>query len=231
MHSYLAWSIRTVERGREIISERRMLEFHVISSTKVPYKAWIEIFSEIWPYVTAMHIRDRERTRMEIERFIGSLTQNHVPLSKIGLNRQVSLTHKYAVGTHQIGMEELNQIKLERQHSNRNSPLRLGVSVHSLQEAKQAEFQGAGFLIYGHIYDSSSKPGAAPRGIDSLRKICYEVSVPVIAIGGVQPENVGELIEAGASGIAIISGVINSEDPLAAMFAYRKELLRYGTIK
>lgn len=208
------------------------LELHVISPSSSS-AAWIPIFSTIWPYTTAVHIRDKHRTEKELEQFINTLILQQIPMSKIGLNRQVDLVFKYDPAILQIGMKELHQIEsLKSSMTSRGiTKTRIGVSVHSLQEAKQAEHLGADYLMYGHIYPSSSKPGAAPRGVASLQKICSEVRIPVIAIGGIKPTDMDELINAGASGIAVISGVMNAADPLGAVQEYQHALCRYGPIK
>ncbi len=61
----------------------------------------------------------------------------------------------------------------------------IGSSVHSVDEAFMAVKMGAGCLVAGHIYASSCKPGAAPRGLNFLREVCTVVNVPVYAIGGI----------------------------------------------
>lgn len=208
-------------------------ELHVISSQSPSSADWIQIFSKIWPYATAVHIRDKKCTVKEIEQFIDILALNQIPMSRLGLNRQAELVCKYGAAILQIGVKELHQIQyLKNSMTNRGmSKTRIGVSVHSLQEAQQAEHQGADFLVYGHVYPSSSKPGAAPRGIASLRQVCTEVHVPVIAIGGIKPTHIYEIVNAGASGIAVISGVMNAADPLGAVLEYHNALCRYRQVK
>ncbi|MEK5057584.1 thiamine phosphate synthase [Paenibacillus shunpengii] len=208
------------------------LELHVISPSSSP-SDWIPIFSTLWPYTTAVHIRDKISNVKEIEQFINTLILHHIPVSKIGLNRQEDLVYEYEPAILQIGMKELYQIESLKSSMTRRgiTKTRIGVSVHSLQEAKQAEHLGADFLLYGHIYPSSSKPGAAPRGVVSLQRVCMEVHIPVIAIGGIKPTDIDELVNAGASGIAVISGVMNAADPLGAVQEYHQALCRYGPIK
>lgn len=93
----------------------------------------------------------------------------------------------------------------------------LGVSPETLTEARQAERDGADYLGVGDVYGTPSKPDAGtPIGIEGLTEVITAVSIPVIAIGGITPDNVGPVIEAGAAGVAVISAIVGAPDPEAA---------------
>lgn len=93
----------------------------------------------------------------------------------------------------------------------------LGVSVGSVAEALEAERGGADYIAVSPVFPTSSKDNAGPGcGLDCLRKIRRAVSIPVIAIGGINRTNVRGVIEAGADGIAVISAVVSSPDIAAA---------------
>jgi thiazole tautomerase (transcriptional regulator TenI) len=79
-------------------------------------------------------------------------------------------------------------------------------------------------LIYGHVFESSSKPGQRPRGLFALQEITAYVSIPVIAIGGITPSNVKDVLSSGASGVAVLSGVFGAIDPVKAAWDYQKEM-------
>ncbi|MGH3085724.1 MAG: thiamine phosphate synthase [Rubrobacteraceae bacterium] len=89
----------------------------------------------------------------------------------------------------------------------------LGVSVHSLEEAKSAAEAGVDYVTFGHVYPTSSKPGMAPRGVRELARIVAALDVPVLAIGGIEASNVGEVLATGASGVAVISTILAAKDP------------------
>ena len=83
------------------------------------------------------------------------------------------------------------------------SPFLIGRSVHALDEAVQTT--GADYLIAGTVFRSDSKPGGGPLlGLAGLKAIADAVSVPVLAIGGVTVDRIGEIAVAGASGVAAI---------------------------
>ncbi len=93
----------------------------------------------------------------------------------------------------------------------------IGVSVSNVEEACQAEREGADYVALSPTFSTGSKRDAGPgHGLDMLREIKRNVSVPVIAIGGIDRHNVREVIAAGADGIAIISAVVGVPDITAA---------------
>ncbi|MEA3407731.1 MAG: thiamine phosphate synthase [Chloroflexota bacterium] len=92
----------------------------------------------------------------------------------------------------------------------------LGVSAGTVEEARQAERDGASYLGVGDVYGTPSKQDAGvPIGVEGLREIAEAVSIPVIGIGGINANNAAAVIEAGAAGVAVISTVVGSQDPQA----------------
>jgi thiamine-phosphate pyrophosphorylase len=99
----------------------------------------------------------------------------------------------------------------------------IGVTASSLKEALQAEQDGADYIGFGHIYPTHSKlKESSPLGLDILQKTAALVSLPILAIGGINQENAASVISCGASGIAVISAVSRANDPAWAAH----ELLR-----
>jgi thiamine-phosphate pyrophosphorylase len=81
----------------------------------------------------------------------------------------------------------------------------VGVSCHSLESAKAAQSDGADYIFFGPVFATPSKAAfGVPQGLDRLAKVCEEVSIPVLAIGGISVENAQSCLRAGASGIAAI---------------------------
>jgi thiamine-phosphate pyrophosphorylase len=102
----------------------------------------------------------------------------------------------------------------------REAGVPLGISVAKRREAAVAEFAGATYLGAGPIWATPSKPDAGePIGLDGLRDICLSVSIPVVAIGGIDASNAGECIRAGATGVAVIRAVAEIEALRAAVEA------------
>lgn len=101
-------------------------------------------------------------------------------------------------------------------HAARNisgNRLLIGVSTHNINEAMQAEKDGADFITLGPIYQTPSKlKYGKPIGIDTLREVKSKVSIPVLAIGGIKLNNVEEVMSAGADGVALITAILTSEN-------------------
>ena len=81
----------------------------------------------------------------------------------------------------------------------------IGVSVHSVEEAKEAEKLGASYLTAGHVFATECKKGLLPRGLEFLEEICDSVAIPVYAIGGIHPGNLRQIEESKAAGACMMS--------------------------
>lgn len=111
-----------------------------------------------------------------------------------------------AAGVH-LGRESLSARDVVGWCRSGNAPVDflIGVSCHSLEDAREAESAGASYIFFGPVFDTPSKRGMGePQGVARLAEICRGVAIPVVAIGGIMEENAGECIRAGAAGIAAI---------------------------
>ena len=89
----------------------------------------------------------------------------------------------------------------------------IGCSVHSLDAAKKRESEGADFLTYSPIYPTASKPGYGPAvGTAGLAAVVEDVNLPVFALGGMTPARVPACLDAGAFGVAVMSGVMSPKN-------------------
>jgi thiamine-phosphate pyrophosphorylase len=89
----------------------------------------------------------------------------------------------------------------------------IGVSTHSIDEALDAEKDGADFVTLGPVYKTPSKlKFGDPIGIEVLKEVKSRISIPVLAIGGIKQDKVKEVMNAGADGIALISAILESEN-------------------
>jgi thiazole tautomerase (transcriptional regulator TenI) len=88
-----------------------------------------------------------------------------------------------------------------------SADLPIGASVHSAADAAVAEQEGANWVVVGHIYATPSHEGIAGRGAALVAEVAHHTALPCIAIGGVRPSHIGTLRDAGAHGVAAISGI------------------------
>ncbi|MFQ5866547.1 MAG: thiamine phosphate synthase [bacterium] len=100
----------------------------------------------------------------------------------------------------------------------------IGVSTHSLKEAIKAEKEGADYISIGPIFHTSSKPDLKPIGLNSIRQVRKKVKIPFFAIGGIDQENVGEVIRAGAERVAVIHAVFSAKNVRKAATEMRRRI-------
>ena len=101
--------------------------------------------------------------------------------------------------------------------------LRIGASVHSEPAARDSAMFGADWCVAGHVFASGSHEGEPGRGAGFLADCARATDIPVIAIGGVTPARVREVFEAGARGVASISGIWDASNPGEAAARYLSE--------
>jgi len=92
----------------------------------------------------------------------------------------------------------------------------IGRSVHSVEGAVRAEAAGADVLVVGTMFPTGSHPGVDPAGLGLMRETSLRCSIPLIGIGGINPNNLAEVMTAGGSGIAVIRSILAAPDPQAA---------------
>ena len=112
------------------------------------------------------------------------------------------------LGWRSVGVEEVRRIE--------GNTLRVGVSCHSAEDVRGAGNAGADYAILGPVFFTPSKEGLVePLGLDALSEIAAGAKLPLIAIGGITPQNIHAVRKAGVSGVAVISAILDSDDPRA----------------
>jgi len=101
----------------------------------------------------------------------------------------------------------------------------VGASAHSLERAAAAGASGADFVLFGPVFPTPSKAKfGEPQGLDALSIVARDAGVPVIAIGGITPENAHLCLEKGAAGVGVVSAIMSARDVRAAVEAFRSSL-------
>ena len=172
--------------------------------------------------VQAVHIREKHRPARELFEWAIALAETLGP-DRIVVNDRIDVALAAGVGSVQLASHSLPPDAVRRQWPS----LRFGCSVHSEAEARRAAAAGADYVLFGHVYETASKPGLAPRGTAELARVVSAVAVPVLAIGGITPERVAEVLAAGCAGIAVMSGIWESPDPESAARRFREALDAY----
>ncbi len=154
---------------------------------------------------------DTYRKRKEARELLAICRQRQVPLI---INDDVELTAEIGADGIHLGQEDtrLNQARklLEEKTI-------IGISCYNRPElALAAQESGADYVAFGRFYPSATKPQAVPASLEMLREVRPHLKIPVVAIGGITPENGAEPLTAGADLLAVIQGVFSDKDPRAA---------------
>ncbi len=101
----------------------------------------------------------------------------------------------------------------------------VGASVGTVGEAVRAQHEGADYLGVGSVFSTPTKPDAGTAiGVEEFRRITRAVRIPVVGIGGITADNAGEVIRAGAAGVAVIAAVVGQRDITAAARRLRERI-------
>ena len=162
-----------------------------------------------------IQLRDKARTEkdmMSIALQIGEITRSSGIMFIINDRLDLALASG-ADGVH-LGHEDL-PVPFARRISPKG--FIIGASVRTVQDALIAESEGADYLALSPIFDTGTKSDAGPgKGLEKLKEIKSAVSIPVIAIGGIGKNNVRQVMDAGADGVAVISAIVGQKDIVKA---------------
>ena len=87
----------------------------------------------------------------------------------------------------------------------------IGISTHNITQAVEAEAGGADYIGFGPIFHTKTKDAGSPKGVDIIRTIQQNVSIPVVAIGGILLENVSDVLQTGADAVAVATAICEGD--------------------
>ena len=143
----------------------------------------------------------------EIQAVATLCQQYHIPLL---INDSIELALRVgATGVH-LGQGDAS-LKQARQQLGDTAII--GITCHAdIALARRAETEGADYVAFGRFFPSLTKPEAPPASIETLQQARQQLHIPIVAIGGITPDNGGSLIQAGADMLAVIHGVFGQDD-------------------
>lgn len=109
-------------------------------------------------------------------------------------------------GAH-VGQDD-DSIEIARQKVTRD--LLIGKSTHSLEQAREAQREGADYIGFGPIFVTPTKPDYLPIGLADIRRVYAEVSIPIFCIGGINIDNLQSVIDAGAKRVVMVSALLKA---------------------
>jgi len=133
--------------------------------------------------------------------------------SKLGLmfivNDRVDIALAVEADGVHLGQDDLPLFRAKQLAPN----LLFGVTAETPEQAREAEQHGADYLGTAAVFSTQTKVyKQPPLGLQGLKQICQATSLPVIAIGGIKPENARQVIEAGAAGVAAVSAIVSADN-------------------
>ncbi|MCK4910258.1 MAG: thiamine phosphate synthase [Thermodesulfovibrionales bacterium] len=159
--------------------------------------------------VRAIQLREKDLKTRDLLRVAYELRSLTLKAdARLFINDRVDIAIAIEADGVQLGQKSIPPYAVRRIASR----LIIGVSCHSMEEAMRAQSQGADFITLGPVYPTISKPGMKPLGMDTLETVARKLSIPVFGIGGITNENIKEVIDRGAFGGALISGIFGAKD-------------------
>ena len=138
------------------------------------------------------------------------------PDVRISVNTRIALAGPLGLGVH-VGRRGPTPETARRRLG---AGVLIGYSAHSAEAGGRAAAAAADYLFFSPVFETVSKPGRAGAGLDALAACCRAAPCPVFALGGVTPERVPHCLDAGAYGVAVLSGILAARDPAGAARRY-----------
>lgn len=123
-------------------------------------------------------------------------------------NYDLNLDEKYKIEGLHLSYEIFKSLNKNIREGLIKKYKRIGVSIHSLDEAKEVESLGATYVVAGHIFETDCKKGLEPRGLNFIKKLSSVLTIPIFAIGGIDEKNSQSVIDSGAFGVCMMSSLM-----------------------
>lgn len=206
--------------GRAALAER--LRLYVVTDERADTQRLLaDLAQAVAGGATAVQLRrkgDLGRSFVELGRAVKRLTQETGVLFFVNDRVDVAVLVD-ADGVH-VGQDDI-----ACRDARRLLPEKLiGVSAATLAEAHEAQSAGADYVGVGAVFPTRTKTDADASGLRGLREIAEAISIPVIAIGGIDAGNTASVMAAGADGVAVVSAVMSAPDPAQAARLLRSEV-------
>ena len=123
-------------------------------------------------------------------------------------NYDLNLDEKYNIEGIHLSYEIFKSLNKNIREKLIKKYKRIGVSIHSLEEAKDVENLGATYVVAGHIFETDCKKGLEPRGLNFIKELSSILTIPIFTIGGINEENSNLVLNSGAFGVCMMSSLM-----------------------
>jgi len=168
-----------------------------------------------------VQLRDKRATKKELYQKaveLRQLTARYGKLFIVNDHPDIALAVD-ADGVH-LGQDDLPLAAARRIMGNRI----IGISTHSLEQARRAEAEGADYIGVGPVFATQTKENATPVTVELVRQVAGTIRIPFVAIGGIKLHNVDQLLEAGARRICAVSEIVGSVDVKGTCEAFLRKI-------
>ena len=123
-------------------------------------------------------------------------------------NYDLNLDEKYMIEGLHLSYEIFKSLNKNIREGLIKKYKRIGVSIHSLDEAKEVENLGASYIVAGHIFETDCKKGLEPKGLKFIEDLSSTLTIPIFAIGGIDEKNSQSVIDSGAFSVCMMSSLM-----------------------
>ncbi|MEF2095203.1 thiamine phosphate synthase [Bacillus sp. CFBP9009] len=191
------------------------LSLYLVTEESLPIEELTKIIAEsVSGGVSIVQLREKNNSSLSFYNKASALKQllNELSIPLI-INDRVDIALAVAADGIHIGQDDLPLPVVKKMVP---EDMIVGVSVSTLEEALEAERNGADYIGVGSVFPTKTKQDATLMAIGDLEEICRSVSIPAVAIGGITADNISALSASGLSGTAVVSAIMNAESPKTA---------------
>lgn len=160
----------------------------------------------------AKNLNDRKLTSLGLE--IRKIADRHRKLFFVNDRVDIAIAVS-ADGVH-LGQDDLPINVARRICQQAGIVMWIGKSTHSIEQAVIAEKEGADYIGVGPVFETPTKPGREPVGLELVRQVSEKIRIPFVTIGGIDQNNMGQVLDAGAMRIAVVRAIFSASDPAEA---------------
>ena len=161
--------------------------------------------------IVALTLREKDLNKNEYLKLIEKvypICQKYKINLILHQNYDLNLDEKYMIKGLHLSYEIFKSLNKNIREGLIKKYKRIGVSIHSLEEAKDVESLGASYVVAGHIFETDCKKGLEPRGLKFVEELSSILTIPIFAIGGIDEKNSLSVIDSGAFGVCMMSNLM-----------------------
>ena len=161
--------------------------------------------------IIALTLREKDLDKNEYLKLVGKIypiCQKYKIDLILHQNYDLNLDEKYNIGGIHLSYEIFKSLNKNIREELIKKYKKIGVSIHSIDEAKEVEMLGATYIVAGHIFVTECKKDLKPRGLNFIKNLSSILTIPIFAIGGINKENSNLVLNSGAFGVCMMSSLM-----------------------